>query len=230
MNIERACSACGAVKPIEMFKRHKQCVGGVTHQCKTCANAKAAADRARTPRKPLTEAQKLARREKYARDIALSRAKARAVYGAAAESRRQTARVYAANNPDKVNTWRKQHYANTAEKRKAAAKSWYVANMERAREARRAWADANKGRVAAAKAARKRAIRRATPAWVDTEEIVSVYARASALREQGLDVHVDHVVPLKARAVCGLHVPWNLQVLPAAANLRKSNREWPDMP
>ena len=64
------------------------------------------------------------------------------------------------------------------------------------------------------------------PKWLNDGQIFeleSVYTYCSALRKVGLDYHVDHIVPLRGGFVSGLHVPWNLQVLPGRENMSKGN-------
>ena len=88
------------------------------------------------------------------------------------------------------------------------------------------WRKYHKVETAAACKARHRArLLSATPSWADQKTITSFYAEARrASLKTGVVHHVDHIVPLKGKTVCGLHVPWNLQVLTAFANQSKGNR------
>jgi len=81
---------------------------------------------------------------------------------------------------------------------------------------------------AAIQAARNAAKISATPPWLSIEqklEIAGIYADAAILSiKTGVPYHVDHIVPLRNKIVCGLHVPWNLRAIPAHENQRKSNK------
>ncbi len=58
----------------------------------------------------------------------------------------------------------------------------------------------------------KQHIKAATPPWVDKKALKAIYDN----RPKGYDV--DHIVPLKGKNVCGLHIPENLQYLPSDEN------------
>lgn len=75
----------------------------------------------------------------------------------------------------------------------------------------------------------KRAIRmqQATPAWCSKAAIRKIYAHRDDLNRKCPHLgpfHVDHVIPLASKLVCGLHVEFNLRVIPQKENLEKSNK------
>lgn len=96
------------------------------------------------------------------------------------------------------------------------------------------WLDPENRPNHSAKLSRKRSyqywtqIHWATPPWV-TEVM---WAQVKAIYEAAIPgIHeVDHTVPLKHPLVCGLNVPWNLEVVAKVVNQRKSNHYWPDCP
>lgn len=75
--------------------------------------------------------------------------------------------------------------------------------------------------------ARRRRLREASPPWLTAkqkQQIRIMYQTALDLSEAMQERYeVDHIVPINSELVCGLHVPWNLQVMTKEDNLRKSN-------
>ena len=98
-------------------------------------------------------------------------------------------------------------------------------NKEKRREQYRDWAKKNRAKLSSKEGLRRALQDRATPAWVDKPALEKVYEDCHAqTKATGVLHHVDHIVPLKNPCVCGLHVPWNLQLLTASENSSKRNR------
>lgn len=116
------------------------------------------------------------------------------------------------------------------ESRKIKEAERYERDKERMREVGRAYSKSPRGRALHARnqSVRNRRLKQAQPKWLtqgQMEEMANLYWLAQDLKAvTGMMYHVDHIVPLRGKSVCGLHVPWNLQVLPADVNIRKSNK------
>lgn len=106
-------------------------------------------------------------------------------------------------------------------------KAQYAATKEASKEKTREWKLLNRSKVAATNAKRRAAKRKATPSWLTEDQLQQIeffYWLAADLKSvTGESYHVDHVVPLQGTHVCGLHVPWNMQVLPSDVNIEKGN-------
>lgn len=118
-----------------------------------------------------------------------------------------------------------RHYMANTEKVKKANISWNRKNRERLKAQSAIWRASNRPRVNALEAARRSAKLLAVPKWADIGSILNIYAEARRITDQtGIQHVVDHVIPLRGKNVCGLHVLENLRVIQATENSVKHNK------
>jgi hypothetical protein len=112
----------------------------------------------------------------------------------------------------------KAQYERQREERKARRLQYYAENRAKERQKQQEYYQRNPYLFTEYAKARRAGLTKATPAWVDRKAMSLFYKNCPK------GYHVDHIVPLRGKNVCGLHVPVNLQYLPAAENLRKNNK------
>jgi uncharacterized Zn finger protein (UPF0148 family) len=127
----------------------------------------------------------------------------------------------------------KESYERNKKSRLEKAQIYRDRNSGRIKDYLKGYQKNNLHKYAAHNSLRNKRMVEATPHWltdVQKKEMENVYKKAKELTEEtGVRYEVDHIVPVRSDLVCGLHVPWNLQVIPKGDNISKSNRHWPDM-
>jgi hypothetical protein len=112
--------------------------------------------------------------------------------------------------------------------RHSQKRKYYYDNLDTQKKIRRNNYERNRLSYIIRAKLRRRNVRHQTPKWLTFEqrrEIELIYEHARECEALTGDQYVvDHIVPLKGVNVCGLHVPWNLQVLPSDVNDSKGNK------
>jgi hypothetical protein len=116
---------------------------------------------------------------------------------------KQLSHNYHKNNADLISLKKKVYREQNKDKIKATIKNWYNKNYHR---------------YLVAKAKRRALLKQALPKFADLKKIREIYLNCP------VGYHVDHIVPLQGKNVCGLHVEWNLQYLTPYDNKSKSNK------
>jgi 5-methylcytosine-specific restriction endonuclease McrA len=129
---------------------------------------------------------------------------------------------------EKARDYSRQYRIANPEGKKASNAGWQLRHKEVSQAMIRAWWVAHLGKRTSYKAKRRAAQFQATPPWLTTQHLADIekfYVEAARLQAvDGIKRHVDHIYPLQGKTVCGLHVPWNLQILTATANSKKHNK------
>jgi len=146
------------------------------------------------------------------------------------EKRRRDSKQWRKANPEQFKTtqraWMERNWDRVLEYTNANTRRYRELYPERYVEARKRLTASGKG--AAYKRKRDAAKLAATPPWLDLEDLFPLYELAQQLSaDSGEPWEVDHVDPLQAELVCGLHCFENLQVLPRGENRAKQNKFTP---
>lgn len=250
--LEKKCGCCQKLKPLDDFHNARASRDGKAFYCKSCTKQKAA-DRYLRNREAFLarnkawdlanpEKRRAISRRSEAKNLEKRRQQARELRQKDPEKHREYSRRHYAKNPEariaSSRSWRVRNKAYAA----AADKARREANIERYLERERAydranresrklknkrWQQANPHKVAAHAAKRRAVISERTPKWLTAQDFDVIdwyYASAKMTEaETGIPHQVDHIIPLQGKLVSGLHVPNNLQVIPASENLKKSN-------
>ena len=208
----KICTKCNTEKPLELFNKAKGGKFGRKSECKECTSLRF--------KKHYNDNQEkmVEKTRKYRQENP--------------EKCKQAVEDYYSRNKSKIKekqkVTKKLRYEQNKEEHSIRGKKWRKNNPDVVRKQKKEYRKNNPEKMAAFSAEYRAKKKLARPKWLSKEDkakISELYKlRNQLISETGMRHHVDHIVPLQHKSVCGLHVPWNLQILTEEANLSKSNK------
>lgn len=201
----KLCPKCRESKPYEQYYKARKSKDGLQGYCKSCVST--------------LSTKRVAYRKSYREVNKVKEAAYKKFYREKnKESITESSRIYRDSNRETV---------------RASQQRYKESNYDKVLESSRKYRERNKPKYAAYRSKRRAQELQAQPPWLSKEDLLRIQL-TWGIRElksfvTGCEYEVDHIVPLQGKTVCGLHVPWNLEVVLKSDNRRKQARYWPDM-
>lgn len=210
MTKTKTCTRCKLCTMTSNFHKAKRESDGLSDWCRACfsenykKNREKKLKQAKEWRENNPEIVQANARKAYLRNPKKYKRKAMAWVKANPERRSEITKNYEDRHRDLLTARRVQYHLDHGDKVRSKVKEWQKNHPEKRR------ADSRE---------RDALKRRLKWSSLFQKEIDAIYAKAS---KKGLVV--DHIIPMKNKNVSGLHLPWNLQILPNEINSKKSNK------
>lgn len=138
------------------------------------------------------------------------------------ESIKKKVSAWASANPEKRGKTTKKWNDKNPGWHTEYGKKWAEKNPEKMREKAKRRLQKDPSYFAHYNALRKARKIQATPKWANLSAIRDIYKACRCISKLSRIQHdVDHIIPLKGKNVCGLHVEYNLRPIPSFQNRKK---------
>jgi hypothetical protein len=203
-------------QPISEFNKDKSKPDGLQRICKSCRRARYNKDKERI----------LAKRAIYYQENKDGKI---AIYYQENKERlldNRHKRYY--ENIEKESARASIYYQKNKEELQAYSLSYYHSHLEEKRIYHSKYKKDNPGKITFLNRKRHTLKLKAMPSWLSesqSQQIEDIYIEAARrTKETGISHHVDHILPLQNKDICGLHIPLNLQILTELENIQKHNK------
>jgi len=200
----KKCTKCLLKKEPDQFGKNKISKDGLKARCKACRNIDGAI---------------------YKKE---NKNKIRNYYLNNKEYISNRGKDYYNKNKDYINKRNKSYTENNIEIINKYQRNYYKVNKENILKSQKEYAKNNRHIYNATQMKRVAAKINATPKWLTKDhldDIKQVYQDVQDIQWLSEEpFEVDHIIPLRGKNVCGLHVPWNLQILTKSENCSKGNK------